>query len=144
MVPQVVPDERIIGPEKVEWDKLILEDEPPVTSPTPPDVREDRSEGEPFVVVEQMPKPKGGMKSLYENLEYPERAQRAGVEGKVSVRFTVLPDGSVTDVVVQKSAHSLLNDAAIRAIKKTVFLPGRQRTHRVPVRMTIPITFKLR
>lgn len=143
--PEVVPNDEIIASETPISFEPGLPIDPNITTEAPPKPPEEEA-GEPtvFVAVEIMPRPKGGMKALYENLEYPDRARRAGVDGRVMVRFTVMPDGSVRNVVVQKSANSLLNEAAVRAVKETEFLPGKQRTTPVAVRMTVPITFRLK
>jgi protein TonB len=90
-----------------------------------------------------MPEPKGGLSALYENLEYPRAARQAGVEGRVVLQFIVRPDGSVEDVTVLKGVNRWLDKAAIEAVKETEFTPGRQRDRAVPVRMTLPVTFRL-
>ncbi|HHP7239892.1 TonB family protein [Longibacter sp.] len=144
--PVVVPNETIIAADRpISFEPTLpIDAGTTATGSALPDVGSKPAHDEPFVVVEQMPKPRGGMAALYENVEYPERAKRVGVEGQVAVRFTVRPDGSVTDIIVEKSANDLLNDAAVKALRATEFIPGRQRSRTVPVRMTIPITFRLR
>lgn len=56
--------------------------------------------------------------------QYPREAARKGIEGYVRVSFTVLEDGSVTDVVVIDSNPPRMFDReAVRAILKWKFKP---------------------
>jgi periplasmic protein TonB len=90
-----------------------------------------------------MPRIQGGMQALYENITYPRRAREAGIDGRVTLRFTVAPDGTVHDIEVIGPPNSLLKRAAIEALKKTEFESGRQRSRAVPVRISLPVTFRL-
>jgi protein TonB len=142
--PEVVPDDHIIAEPTFEPpDEIDLEPGSETTVPPPPEPASEKERDEPFVVVEQMPEPKGGLSALYENLEYPRAARQAGVEGRVVLQFVVRPDGSVEDVTVLKGVNRWLDKAAIEAVKETEFTPGRQRDRAVPVRMTLPVTFRL-
>lgn len=142
--PEVVPDDHIIAEPTFEPpDEIDLEPGSETTVPPPPEPASEKERDEPFVVVEQMPEPKGGLSALYENLEYPRAARQAGVEGRVVLQFIVRPDGSVEDVTVLKGVNRWLDKAAIEAVKETEFTPGRQRDRAVPVRMTLPVTFRL-
>lgn len=56
--------------------------------------------------------------------QYPREALLKGVEGWVKVRFTILPDGSVSDPsVVDAEPARLFNREAIRAILRWKFKP---------------------
>lgn len=57
--------------------------------------------------------------------EYPKRALRDRIEGSVTVKFTVEPDGSVSDPVVTsaKPRRGIFDDAAMRAVLKWKFKP---------------------
>src|SRR5690606_4959594 len=46
-------------------------------------------DSETFIVVEKMPEPVGGMSSIYNKVEYPDIARKAGIEGRVVVQFVV-------------------------------------------------------
>lgn len=65
--------------------------------------------------------PKGGFDALdnyiNKNMRYPELAKAARVEGSVKLVFTVLPDGSVTNIKVEESAGYGLDEEAIRLLK---------------------------
>lgn len=54
---------------------------------------------------------------------YPRRAASRGLEGWVMLRFTVTPLGTVTDVEVVDSSHTVFEDAAIRAALKFKYKP---------------------
>jgi protein TonB len=49
---------------------------------------------------------------------YPARAQQAGLEGWVLVRFDVLPTGAVTNVTVVESSNRMFEAAARRAAER--------------------------
>ncbi len=53
---------------------------------------------------------------------YPELARRLRVEGTVSVRATIRPDGTVADTRVE-SGHAMLAEAAQRAVQQWRFAP---------------------
>ncbi|GAB2789526.1 energy transducer TonB [Hymenobacter latericoloratus] len=101
----------------------------------------------PFVHVENMPEFMGGSaaltKYLQRHLRYPSQALRAGVEGKVYISFTVNSDGSIMDVEVLKGLGYGTDEEASRVIRQMpAWKPGYQNQHAVPVRYTLPITFK--
>jgi protein TonB len=55
---------------------------------------------------------------------YPRDAAMKGIEGSVTVRFTILPDGSVADpVVIAADPPRVFNREAIRAILRWKFRP---------------------
>ncbi|MET4108943.1 TonB family protein [Hymenobacter sp. UYP22] len=101
----------------------------------------------PFVHVEEMPEFAGGqaalMKYLQRQLRYPASALRAGVEGKVFISFTVNTDGSIQDVTVLKGLGYGTDEEASRVIRQMpAWKPGYQNHRAVPVRYSLPITFK--
>ena len=100
-----------------------------------------------FEVVEEQPRPVGGMDAFYtliENeLKYPAQAKRLGVEGRVFVQFVVHENGKVSDVRTVKGIGAGADAEAIRVIKQTRWEPGRQKGQAVKVRMVMPILFKL-
>ena len=96
-----------------------------------------------YMVVEDMPELVGGFKTLMQDIQYPEIARKAGIEGTVFVGFVVNEDGTTGNVVVQKGIGAGCDEEAVRAMSKAKFTPGMQDGKAVPVRMTLPITFKL-
>lgn len=110
----------------------------------PPKEEIDKSE-EPtfFVAVEEMPQPIGGLKEIQKKIQYPEIAKRAGVEGKVYVRAFVDEEGNVVNAEVVKGIGGGCDEAALDAILKTKFTPGKQRGKPIKVQVTVPVLFKL-
>lgn len=110
------------------------------TAAPPPPQKDDN---ELFMVVEEMPRMKGGQMELYKNLIYPEEARDQGMEGRVIAQFEVHEDGSVHNINVVRSAGQILDDAAVKAISLMEFEPGMQQGQAVRVLMTQPIVFRL-
>ena len=52
---------------------------------------------------------------------YPIRAQERGLEGHVLVEFDVMPDGTVTNITVVESSHSVFERAAVDAVGRFRF-----------------------
>lgn len=75
---------------------------------------------------------------------YPRRARVAGIEGYVTVAFTITPRGTVTNVsVVKAEPPRVFNAAAIDAILKWEFKPKVVNGRRVSQRARQTITFSL-
>jgi protein TonB len=100
-----------------------------------------------FVVVESLPTPIGGFVQFYrevgEDLEYPAAARRQETEGRVYVKFIVEKDGSVSTVSVVKGIGNGCDEAAMKAVEKKMWNPGKQRGRPVRVQMIVPINFRL-
>ncbi|TGE05268.1 energy transducer TonB [Hymenobacter fodinae] len=101
----------------------------------------------PFVHVEEMPDFVGGQaalaKYLQRHLKYPSSALRSSISGKVFVAFTVNSDGTIKDVEILKGLGYGTDEEATRVISSMpAWKPGRQNNRAVPVRYTLPITFR--
>jgi protein TonB len=101
-----------------------------------------------FIVVEEEPEFPGGIPALYkiisENLKYPQEAQNNNIQGKVILKFVVMPDGSVDRIEILRSVDPELDGEAIRVVKTLPrFKPGRQAGIPVPVWFLLPVTFKI-
>ena len=101
-----------------------------------------------FDVVEVMPQFPGGqiamMKYIMENMKYPEQAMKEGIQGRVTVRFIVEKDGSISDVKPVLSVHPLLNKEAVRVVESMPkWTPGKNNGKPVRVRFNLPVMFKL-
>ena len=101
-----------------------------------------------FDVVEVMPQYPGGqiamLKYLMENIKYPEQAMKEGIQGRVTVRFIVEKDGSISDVRPILSVHPLLNKEAVRVVESMPkWTPGKQNGKPVRVRFNVPVMIKL-
>ena len=89
--------------------------------------------------------PKALSKYMNDNLQYPESAEKNGVEGKVYVLFNVEKDGTITDVKIGKSVDPDLDQEAVRLVKgMPKWEPGRKHGKATLVKnMRMPITFKI-
>lgn len=101
-----------------------------------------------FTVVEEMPEYPGGMsefmKFIAQNIKYPADALQGKVEGRVIARFVVCKDGSISDIEIMRSVSPSLDAEAVRVLKlMPKWKPGRQRGRAVPVKFTVPVTFRL-
>lgn len=99
--------------------------------------------GDAYVVVEKMPEIIGGLASVQNAIVYPELAKKAGIEGRVFMQFIVDVDGSVRGATVARGIGGGCDEAALAALQQVTFTPGKQRGEAVPVKMSLPITFKL-
>lgn len=99
--------------------------------------------GEVFVVVEQTPVLLGGLAGIQNEIQYPEIAKRAGIQGRVFLQFIVETDGSVRDAQITRGIGGGCDEEALRAVSTAKFVPGVQDGVRVPVKMSIPVTFRL-
>lgn len=101
-----------------------------------------------FTVVETMPKFPGGqaglMHYLAKSVKYPTIAQKNKEQGKVIVQMIVGTDGSLSNVKVLRSVSPSLDAEAIRVVgNMPKWEPGMQKGQAVPVKYTLPITFRL-
>ena len=116
------------------------------------DVIEEEVEEEaiPFQLVEEKPSFQGGdanqfSKWVNQRLVYPEIAKENGVQGRVTLQFTVEKDGSVTKVKVLRGVDASLDKEAVRVVSQSPkWKPGKQRDRAVPVTYTFPVIFQLR
>jgi len=104
----------------------------------------------PFALVEEKPKFQGGDANTFsawvnKNLNYPEIAKENGVQGRVTLQFTVNTDGSVSDVKVLRGVDSSLDKEAVRIVSQSPkWTPGKQRERPVKVTYVFPVIFQLR
>jgi len=82
-------------------------------------------------------------KHISKNFRYPEIAQEMGVQGRVSVMFTIQKDGSIGNVRMRGPDKNLEAEAARIIGKLPKMTPGKQRGNAVRVPFSIPINFKL-
>ncbi len=142
-IPIEAPSEDVL--EDIEIGETELDVNAEMEAPPPPPKEEKKVEEEPtyFVAVEEMPEPIGGIKAIQEKIVYPEIAKRAGVEGKVYILAFVDESGNVTKAQILKGIGAGCDEAALDAVLKTKFKPGKQRGKPVRVQVSIPVVFKL-
>lgn len=101
-----------------------------------------------YNVVEQMPSFPGGeaalLKYVNTHIKYPAIAQEQEISGVVVLRFVVQEDGTVGDVIVQKSLEKHCDDEAVRVVKSLPrFIPGKQQGKAVRVWYTLPVRYTI-
>lgn len=89
--------------------------------------------------LDQVPVLLGSMESLIKEIQYPERARRAHLEGRVTVAFIVDVNGVVRLPTVTQSLGAGCDEEALRAIQLARFAPGR--FDGVPVNVITSLTF---
>lgn len=102
-----------------------------------------------FIIVENRATPKRGMGAFYkyirQNLKYPKRAFRQGIEGRVVVQCVVDTNGNLTNFEIKKSIGGGCDEEAIRLLKAAQqWEPASQRGKLVKYCMYVPITFRLK
>ncbi len=104
----------------------------------------------PFQLVEKRPSFQGGdantfSKWVNQRLVYPEIAKENGVQGRVTLQFTIEKDGTLTKVKVLRGVDPSLDKEAVRVVSSSPkWTPGKQRDRSVPVTYTFPVIFQLR
>ncbi len=144
-IPVEVPNDEVLEEDDLTFD-AALDIGIGAPLPPPPALEQPEDEGpedEIFIIVEEMPTIVGGLSALSADLEYPLLARRAGIEGTSVIRVLVNRDGTPSDATVLRSAHDLLDQAALDAVLKQRFTPGRQRGAPVLVYMALPVRFAL-
>lgn len=77
--------------------------------------------------------------------DYPRQAARQGTEGWVKLEFTIIEDGTVTDVkVLEASPKRIFDKSAIRAIQRWKFKPRISNGRAVKQQAIQTIEFKLK
>ena len=100
--------------------------------------------------VEQKPTFNGGdandfSKWVNSRLVYPEIAKENGVEGRVTLQFTIDKEGRLGDVKVLSAPDKTLADEAVRVVSSSPkWTPGKQRDRAVKVSYVFPVIYKLR
>ena len=90
----------------------------------------------------------GGESAMYhylaQNIKYPEEAAKNDIQGRVTVRFTVKADGSLTNLAVVKGVDPALDKEAVRVISGMPrWNPATVGGKAVESTYTIPVSFKL-
>jgi protein TonB len=127
-----VPDDVTIESTDLDFDDAMVDMPPP-----PPPGSRDEEEILEFYMVEQKPELVHSVNPIY-----PEIARKAGLTGKVFLKFLVDKSGRVSNVTVLKG-QEIFRQAAIDAILQFKFKPAQQNDRPVSVWMTQPMSFRL-
>jgi TonB family protein len=117
------------------------EDMSPDITPTPPPPPPAMI----YTYVEQPPKAGFDLVGyIRQNLQYPEGAKRANIEGRVIVKFVVNEDGSISDATAVRGIGAGCDEEAVRVVRNMPrWRPGTQNGKPVKVYFTQPINFRL-
>ncbi|MFQ5627763.1 MAG: energy transducer TonB [bacterium] len=130
-----IPEDETIDITEINFDEI--------PEPPPPPKADESSNI--FVAYDEAPEPIGGFAAIQKNLEYPEIARKAGIEGRVIVNVLVATNGRIEDTKILKSlGHSGCDEAAVKAIRSVRWKPAKQRDRPVKVWVGIPVIFKLK
>jgi periplasmic protein TonB len=147
---EIVQDDVVLTNEVSFDDDETTEDKAvEIYAPVSLQAEEETTEEEVFVIVEDMPKFKGGdinkfREWVQKRVRYPEIASENGIQGKVYITFVVETSGLVSNVSVTRSVDALLDEAAKEAVEASPkWEPGMQRGRPVRVRYSIPIIFQI-
>jgi protein TonB len=144
---EVADDEEIEEEIEIDLDIEIVE-ETEIEEVIFEDVPEEEDVDEIFTVVEDMPVFPGGNVEFYkwvsDNLEYPSKALKAEVEGRVILRFVVDQTGDVSGVEVLKGIGFGCDEEALRVMNDSPnWIPGKQRGKAVKTSVVIPLNFSI-
>ncbi|MFN8350705.1 MAG: energy transducer TonB [Flavobacteriales bacterium] len=99
--------------------------------------------------VQEQPSFPGGMERMYEYMgrtqKYPDAEYEAGIQGKVTVQFTVDKDGSIREVKLLRGVSEGLDQEALRIVRSMPkWIPGKLDGRPVKCRFNLPIMFRLK
>lgn len=94
--------------------------------------------------VDKPAEPEGGITALLQNINYPEKEKKNGIEGRVVVKAEIDEYGYV--IIAYPTTNLGIRNfsiAAVDAVKKTKFIPAIRDGKKVKSSLTIPFNFKL-
>jgi len=83
-------------------------------------------------------------KWIAENVQYPQTAIEMNEQGKVYLSFVVEPDGSITNITIERGVSGDLDKEAKRLVRKMPkWAPGEAKGKKARTRCRLPINFTL-
>lgn len=104
----------------------------------------------PYALVDQKPRFQGGNAGTFsqwvnQHLRYPYDAHKNGIQGRVTLQFSVGTDGTVSEVKVLRGADPSLDKEAVRVVSSSPkWTPGKHNDKPVKVTFTFPVIFRLK
>ncbi|KER10109.1 MAG: hypothetical protein HY22_07540 [[Candidatus Thermochlorobacteriaceae] bacterium GBChlB] len=87
----------------------------------------------------------GGIKSVYQRLQYPEMARRQKMSGQVVAKVYLDKSGNVSKIELLKTAQEVFNDEVFRTLTEEVtYKPATMGGRPVPSSLIIPVKFELK
>ena len=96
-----------------------------------------------YATADTKPEPVNGWVNLGNNGQYPEMAERAGIEGTVVVSLVISDEGEPFMLRIQEGIGGGCDEASLEVIRDEVFAPGRLADEAVNVSMRMGVTFSL-
>lgn len=81
---------------------------------------------------------------VLENLEYPDLAIRQNIQGTVVLSFIVEPNGTLSNIAVEKEFNHLCTNEAYRILRETKWKPGKKDGKLIRYKTKYPIVFNLK
>ena len=126
-----IAKELIIGPVVVEEEVIAV-------------VEEEEIIEFPEVEAEFIGGPQALMKYFADNVKYPPTSMEMNEQGKVYLSFVIEPDGSVTNVAVERGVSLDLDREAKRVVRSMPkWKPGESKAKKIRTRCRLPINFQL-
>lgn len=99
--------------------------------------------------VEVKPTYRKDIYALYRHLaaeiHYPDSAMAKGIEGRVIIRFVVEKDGHLSNFEVLRTPDNILNEEAIRVLRKTEsWIPAQNRGRPVRCNFCMPVVSRIK
>ncbi len=153
LVPQVV--DTVVPEKKKEPEEVQKEDEKEAKADSvgasngkTPDGKGSSDAGGIYTTLDVYPKFPGGDQArlffLRSNVKYPLLSLKMGIQGEVMVLFVVEPDGSISNVTVNKGIAKDCDEEAVRVTKSMPrWEAGRRYGKAVRVLVRMPIVFKI-
>jgi len=84
------------------------------------------------------------IKWVVQNIDYPEAAIEFNEQGRVYLSFIVEPDGSITNITIERGVSFDLDKEAKRVVKTMPnWIPGEKGGKKVRTRCSLPINFEI-
>src|SRR5690606_38735369 len=101
-----------------------------------------------YTSVEVMPEFPGGqdalMQYLISKLNYPSKARKEGIQGRVMSRFVIKKNGSVDDIEIVRGLSPECDEAVVQVLKSMPkWIPGKQAGQAVNTYYVLPVSFSL-
>lgn len=107
-------------------------------------VKEEEPDPDEFIAADKEPDGDFIRKEILRNAVYPAVAQRANMEGTVTLQVLIGKDGRIKKTKILNSTNEIFEKAAQEAALKVVATPALQGNKPIEYWMTIPVRFSLR
>ncbi len=81
---------------------------------------------------------------INEQIQYPSKAMKKGITGRVYISFVVRKDGTISNVRVVRGVHPLLDEEAVRVVSNMPnWKPGEKNGEKVSTKCLLPLVFNI-